>query len=146
MAGIGRILVRLGVKLALILLLALPPAPGAAQTDSCWMHNGSLMRLVASGTGRAFYYEDPRPALRAAGVARGTLLFHGHNRQGWYSGHAWVFSRYCPSNPLQYRVEGPVSDGQRRVTMHGTRPVYRQCQPTGQRVTDTLVFTYSHRC
>lgn len=129
-----------------IVLMSMIGAARPAQADSCWMHNNSLMRLVASGTERRFVYESPRQGLRAAGVQRGTLLFEGHNRQGWYSGYARVFSRHCPNAPLAYWVEGPVTDGQLRVTMRGTREVHQRCRPTGRFVTDTLVFTYSHRC
>ena len=116
-----------------------------ASADSCWKHNGSLMRLQASGNKRWLYYENPRTALRNAGVRPGTLLFDGRKSGDWYSGNARVFSRYCPSEPLVYFVEGPVRSDQLHVTIRGTREVYKQCQPTGRYVTDTLVFTYSHQ-
>jgi hypothetical protein len=130
-------------------LLALGLAFGAglpAAADSCWMHNGSLMRLQADGAARWFSYETPRAGIAAVGVRRGTLLFNGRNDGGWYSGLARVFSSACPGEPLEYYVEGPVSDGQRRVTLRGTREVHRNCQPTGDIASDVLVFTYSHQC
>ncbi len=120
--------------------------PGTALADSCWEHNGSLMRLKASGNQRWFYYENPRPVLRAAGVTSGTLLFEGEKTGNWYSGEARVFSRFCPGEPLVYRVAGPVRSDQLQVTMRGTREVYKKCQPTGRFVEDTLTFTYSHDC
>jgi len=132
--------------LPVALALALPMAAAPARADSCWMHNGSLMRLIARGSGRVFAYESPRPELRQAGVSRGTVLFTGDNINNWYSGTARVFSSACPGNPLEYRVEGPVAPGQTRVTLRGTREVHANCRPTGRRVSDTLVFTYSHRC
>ena len=45
--------------------------------DSCWDHNGSIMRLKAQGNQRWFYYEKPRSVLYASGVRPGTLLFNG---------------------------------------------------------------------
>ncbi len=126
------------------LLVAL--GAGAARADSCWDHNGSLMRLQAQGNQRWFTYEDPKPSLRNAGVRRGTLLFNGTKRGDWYEGLARVFSRHCPGNPLEYWVEGPVHANPLRVVVRGTRESQRQCRPTGQMRTDELVFTYRYNC
>ncbi|WP_210245722.1 MULTISPECIES: hypothetical protein [Alphaproteobacteria] len=104
------------------------------------------MRLTAAGNQRAFYYEYPKQGMRGAGVRQGTLLFNGSNVNGWYSGTARVFSKFCPGSPLEYHVEGPVDRNQTRVTLRGTREVMERCQATGRRTTDTLVFTYSHQC
>ena len=65
----------------------------SANADSCWNHNGSLMRLKASGDQRWMYYEAPREVLRRAGVKRGTLLFDGWKRGNSYTGSARRFSR-----------------------------------------------------
>jgi len=119
---------------------------GTAAADSCWNHNGSIMRLVAQGNNRWFYYEVPRQVLRNAGVRRGTLLFNGRKNGNSYSGTSRVFSKWCNA-PLQYYVQGPVSPSQTRVTIRGTRDVYGSgCRNTGRRKTDRLVFTYSHQC
>ena len=126
--------------------LFLVMSAGAGAADSCWDHNGSLMRLKAQGAERYFYYEDPRPALRSAGVRRGTLLFNGTTNGGRYSGLARVFSSACPGEPLEYWVEGPVAANQTTVRMIGTRETSEKCQSTGRVVTDELVFTYSHQC
>ncbi len=135
--------VRTGAS-ALALAGAFMTTPALA--DSCWNHNGSLMRLQAQGNQRWLSYEVPRQQLRAAGVRRGTLLFNGYKSGNWYSGTARIFSKYCPGNPLEYAVEGPVRGDQLQVTVQGTREVYSRCRPTGRYKTDTLVFTYSHRC
>ncbi|MFA7413733.1 MAG: hypothetical protein WC048_04545 [Rhizobium sp.] len=127
-------------------MFALALMPVVALADSCWVHNGSLMRLKAAGNQRAFYYEYPKQTMRGAGVTHGTLLFNGSNVNGRYSGTARVFSRYCPSTPLEYYVEGPVDRNQTRVTLRGSRELMERCRPTGRRATDTLVFTYSHQC
>lgn len=117
-----------------------------AYADSCWTHNGSLMRLQADGDKRWFVYEQPKYSLSASGIQAGTLLFNGQNNNDWYSGNARVFSKYCIGNPLEYYVEGRVSRNPLRITMVGTRDVAKQCQATGNVTTDTLVFTYSHKC
>ena len=124
--------------------MTLPAAPAAA--DSCWMHNGSLMRLVAQGNERWFYYEQPRQVLAAGGVQPGTLLFNGRKVGNGYVGTARVFSKYCPGAPMEYSVKGPVEPNQTTVTLFGDRPIHQQCQNTGEYKTDRLVFTYSHQC
>jgi hypothetical protein len=131
------------------MLLVTPVSLGTvviAHADSCWDHNGSLMRLTDQGQQRWFYYENPRQALASAGVTRGTLLFDGRNTGDYYAGTARVFSRFCPGNPLEYYVEGPVTRNPLRITMRGTRDANQQCRNTGNRVTDTLVFTYVRDC
>lgn len=132
--------------LAALTVLAGTGFAATAQADSCWTHNGSLMRLQAQGNQRWISYENPRAQLRAAGVRRGTLLFNGEKAGNWYRGTARVFSKYCPGNPLEYFVEGPVRSDQLQVTVQGTREIYNHCRPTGRYKTDTLVFTYSHQC
>ncbi len=126
--------------------LCLATTMGAALADTCWMHNGSTMRLKASGNERYFYYEAPRSGLWGAGVQRGTLLFNGTKNGNWYSGLARVFSSGCPGDPLEYYVEGPVSSDQARVTLTGTRETSDNCVATGRVVVDELVFTYTHQC
>ncbi len=126
--------------------LCLLAVPQGARADSCWTHNGSMMRLQAQGQNRWLVYEAPRQALWSAGVGRGTLLFNGRNTGDWYSGLARVFSSACPGNPLEYHVEGPVRRNPLRIVMRGTREVHRNCVNTGRVTTDELVFVYSHDC
>lgn len=133
-----------GKALALLTMAMLFSPTGAALADSCWNHNGSLMRLKASGNEREFYYERPRASLREVGVRRGTLLFDGEKDGDWYEGTARVFSSGC--DPLEYFVEGPVASNQLKVTVTGEREVYSQCEPTGTMKTDTLVFTWVGDC
>jgi hypothetical protein len=115
-----------------------------AAADSCWNHNGSLMRLTDQGNNRWFYYENPRQGMRNVGVQPGTLLFNGTTNGSWYSGTARVFSSACA--PLEYWVEGPVLQNPLRVRVSGDRPIHRNCQPTGQWTHDVLEFTYMYRC
>jgi hypothetical protein len=129
------------------LLLALGVVGASSQVafaDSCWDHNGSLMRLVANGNDRAFYYEQPRPSLARVGIASGTLLFDGAKQGNVYQGTARVFSAGCV--PTTYRVAGPVSTDQLTVTLRGQRVVFRQCASTGKMRDDVLVFTYQSDC
>jgi hypothetical protein len=119
-----------------------PVQPGVAR--SFWTHNGSLVYLTAEGDERAFYYEKPREAIRAAGAAPGTLLFQGKREGPNYSGTAYVFAGRCGA--IAYGVRGSVTNQDRRVTMEGQAPsaIGTDCQPTGYR-RDVLVFEYSHR-
>lgn len=125
------------------LLLASMIATQAA-ADSCWDHNGSVMRLTDQGNNRWFWYENPRQGMRNVGVQSGTLLFNGRKNGDWYSGTARVFSNYCA--PLEYSVEGPVLYNPLRVQVSGQRQIYENCQPTGRWTTDTLLFTYKYNC
>jgi len=129
-----------------ILFASTISATTIASADSCWDHNGSLMRLEAQGNNRWFYYEEPRSVLRKAGVRRGTLLFSGRKDGNYYLGTARVYSKYCPGEPLEYSVEGPVRSDQLQITVRGRREISSQCQPTGRTKSDKLVFTYSHNC
>jgi hypothetical protein len=126
-------------------LVALSFASSAA-ADTCWNHNGSVMRLTANGQDRTFSYEQPRSTLVNAGVGRGTTLFDGVRSGNRYNGTAYVFSRDCPGSPLPYSVQGSVSRNDTQVTLTGTRPVYANCRATGRSTTDTLVFTYVSDC
>jgi hypothetical protein len=131
-------------RLTAILFTCIFAFPAIA--DSCWNHNGSVMRLSASGNDRWFSYEQPRQALYNSGVYQGTLLFNGRKNGNWYAGRARVFSSACPGNPLEYWVEGPVLQNPLRVQVEGTREVHRNCQPTGAMTHDVLVFTYMYNC
>ena len=133
-------------KRILIALLFMLTSTGMAAADSCWDHNGSLMRLQSNGAQRWLVYESPRQALWNAGVQNGTLLFDGRNNGDWYSGTARVFSRHCPGNPLMYFVEGPVLQNPLRILLRGTREVHKNCNPTGRWTEDTLIFTYRFNC
>lgn len=121
-------------------------APDLAAADSCWTHNGSLMRLEARGDARLFSYERPRAVLRDSGVTPGILLFNGRRNGNTYEGIARVYSKHCPGQPQEYRVSGPVSRDQTRVTLYGQREIHDRCQPTGRTADDVLVFDYSHQC
>ena len=131
---------------ASIALVGLGATTVGASADSCWNHNGSIMRLKASGNQRWFYYENPKSQLRRAGVTPGTLLFNGRKNGNSYSGTARRFSRFCVGNPLEYSVGGPVSGDQLRVTLMGTYDEHQRCEPTGAVKSDRLVFTYAYDC
>ena len=125
---------------------ALTLSATTASADSCWDHNGSVVRLKASGKNRSISYEVPRDVLRRAGVKRGTLLFDGRKEGNTYSGTARRYSRYCPGQPLSYQVSGTVAPNKTRLTVYGEREVHKRCVGTGRFKRDRLVFTYSHQC
>ena len=117
----------------------------AAFADSCWNHNGSLMRIIPGGGGRrTIVYERPRQVLRNAGVRSGTVLFTGRYNGSRYNGTARRFSKFCVGSPQTYGVAGPANNS--RIVLRGSRDKNRRCQNTGRIVRDRLVFTFSHAC
>ena len=129
------------MKIFVISILAMGIFGPSAMADSFWNHNGSLMRLHASGNERVFEYEVPSPKMRATGVQKGTILFYGVRQGNRYVGTARVFSRDC-SVPLEYRVEGRVVT-EKYVVLSGQREVYAPgCVPTGRMIEDMLEFRY----
>ena len=111
----------------------------AATGKPGWLHNGSIMRLEASGKVRRFYYDVPRAGMRNVGVTPGTLLVEGTRDGNTYAGTAYIFAKGC--KPAPYAVSGSVSDGDRKITMTGQAPrLAADCSINGTRE-DTLVFT-----
>lgn len=109
-------------------------------SGSVWNHNGSLMRLLASGATRRFAYERPRSGLERAGVSQCDVVFEGEKQGNKYVGTAYVFSRDC--GPIGYPVSGPVSNGGSKVTLYGKAPRRRDdCSINGYR-SDKLIFEY----
>ncbi len=94
--------------------------PLAAEPASLWTHNGSIVGLYADGPARAFRYQEPRPALRAFGVAEGTLLFEGERFGDSYAGVAYVFSSRCGAVP--YPVNGAPAADERSLMLYGVAP------------------------
>lgn len=111
-----------------------------SQSARRWVHNGSIVKLVAQGGKREFYYEVPREGLTKVGVTPGTLLFSGQRSGKSYSGTAYIFNKRC--GPVAYQVSGKVSDDDRQVTMEGQAPsVGADCQVVSTKP-DTLIFSY----
>jgi len=105
-----------------------------------WEHNGSLMRLVATGASRKFFYESPRQGLGEVGIEKGSLLFEGTKNGDNYAGTAYVYSRRC--GRIGFAVSGPVAPDQRSVTVYGQAPIRAEnCLPGGYR-NETLSFTF----
>lgn len=125
------------------LAASVPAASGDTATQAPagrWMHNGSVMELVAEGAVRKFRYAEPREGMKQQGVTPGTLLFEGKKYGDRYSGTAFIFSMRCGRS--SYEVSGDVSADQRRVTMRGRVPrLNAKCKVTGHR-DDELVFDY----
>lgn len=115
-----------------------PPRPPVGSGTTYWNHNGSLMRLDASGSARSFAYEQPRPGMEAAGARPGDVVFEGRREGAGYVGTAYIFNKNCGRFP--YDVVGRVSPDDRRVVLEGQAPrVGRDCRVDGTR-RDVLVF------
>ncbi len=65
-----------------------------AAAASCWNHNGSVMRLEASGNQRWFYYQNPRQAMRTA--TRRTAIL------GFWQPPIWA--SLCALSPRPWRL------------------------------------------
>jgi predicted aspartyl protease len=110
-----------------------------ASTRSLWNHSGSVISLLANGSLREFYYEEPRPGMLEAGARPGALLFRGRSVDGRYIGTAFIFNRRCGQS--SYEVSGPILDNYERVVLQGRAPrVGADCRPRGF-INDTLEFT-----
>jgi hypothetical protein len=140
--------VRIPVKFVCFLQLFLSTS-GYAQSQSAattppggrtlWHHNGSIVSLVANGSWREFYYDEPRPGMIEAGARAGSLLFRGKSINGRYIGTAFIFDGRCGQVP--YDVSGPILDNYERVVLQGNAPrVDSNCRVEGY-ITDTLEFT-----
>lgn len=115
-----------------------PSVPPPATSSNRWTHNGSVMRLVATGNKRSFAYESPRAGLKAAGVKRGDVVFDGVRDGQSYSGTAYIFHKGC--DPQGYPVTGEVSADERRVTLIGQKPTVSDRCRAERYTDDTLVF------
>jgi hypothetical protein len=95
----------------------------SAYADSFWDHNGSQMRLTASGQARTIIYEVPRSGIVSQGVEPGTVLFEGNISEGGvgdYSGTAYVFSKRC--GRLAYEVTGELQNDGTQIALRGQTP------------------------
>lgn len=122
------------------------PEPGLAEMPSdgaLWSHNGSIVRLVASGPNRTFLYENPRPGMRKAGARQGDVVFEGERDGQSYSGTAYIYSKTCGRKG--YSVTGHVAEDDRGVVLEGEAPQFDEgCNVTGRR-RDVLRFDYVKR-
>jgi hypothetical protein len=109
-----------------------------ANAESLWGHNGSTVYLVAKGSSRQFYYQNPRPGMLQAGARPGTLLFTGKAAGLSYAGTAYVFNSVCGA--FGYQVSGPILDNYNRVVLTGYAPRINPDCSVGGYVHDTLEF------
>lgn len=108
-------------------------------TPGAWQHNGSVMRLEASGAERRFIYMNPRKGLRDAGISGDVILFDGRREGNRYVGTARYFSKACGEQT--FAAAGTVSADERRVELAGNAPrIDGRCRTTGT-IAERLVFT-----
>ncbi|MBX2806548.1 MAG: hypothetical protein KTR19_11295 [Hyphomicrobiales bacterium] len=117
-----------GVVFTAFSIIALPAQAVGAE----WDHNNSTMKLIENGKKRRFIYEEPRSALKPAGVTTGTILFDGEEKgDGRLSGYAKLFRKGC--NPIDYFVEGSFDRKKGEAILQGQAPIYsgEGCKITG---------------
>jgi hypothetical protein len=116
------------------------PCANNALKRTYWMHNGSVLCLVAEADTRAFFYHRPRAGMTNAGVKPGDLLFSGRAVGMQYVGTAYRFKSRC--GKFGYAVRGDILDDYHRVKMYGQAPrIDDNCNVTGK-FNDTLEFSY----
>jgi Trypsin-like peptidase domain len=124
-----------------------PPPDGNPCADKAlkrtyWMHNGSVLCLMAEGDLRAFFYHKPRPGMTEAGVKPGDLLFSGRAIGMRYIGTAYRFRGRC--GKFGYEVSGDILNNYHRVKMYGQAPqVDDNCKIIGM-VPDRLEFSLTN--
>ena len=97
-----------------------------------WLHNGSQMKLTASGDRVEFVYERPRQGLGDLSINSGTLLFSGIRNGKTWTGEATTFSRQC--GVRKFAVNGTETSDSSRVELRGQRPnVDSTCTISGYR-------------
>ena len=115
-------------------------SPDQADSSNFWSHNGSVVKLYASGNKRSFYYEKPRAGLP---VSEGQLLFYGFRDGANYTGTANRFSSKCGT--VSYAVSGTVAPSQTMIRLTGMAPKRDQnCNIVGE-FKDELVFQFLHQ-
>jgi predicted aspartyl protease len=119
--------------------VAQSPSSPVAPARTYWSHNGSIVYLLANGSLREFYYDQPRQGMIAAGAKSGSLLFRGRSVSGRYIGIAFIFDPRCGQR--SYEVSGPILDNYERVILQGQAPrVDPGCRSIGF-TEDKLTFT-----
>lgn len=117
--------------------------PEAPSDGALWSHNGSIVRLIASGNSRTFVYENPRAGMRKAGAKQGDVVFEGTRAGNSYTGTAYIYSKDCGAKG--YAVHGRVAEDDRGVVLEGEAPRLDQgCTVTSTRH-DVLRFDYVRR-
>lgn len=110
-----------------------------AVSGTLWNHDGSTVRLEATGRGRRLYYVSLAPG---APAKAGDEAFEGVREGPVFSGLAFSFSENCP--PDSYPVRGSVSADESVIKMHGKRPRRdAQCSVSGYG-DDELTFTLAN--
>jgi hypothetical protein len=104
-----------------------------------WSFDGSILKMVAEGRLRKFFYLQPGPEAEAAGVQRGDLLLEGNVSDQRITGTVYSHGGRCGRIP--YRVDGTIRDNNRRLELQGQKPqVDGGCKVVGT-VLDALTFT-----
>jgi hypothetical protein len=114
-------------------------AIGSRMPSGYWSFNGSTLNMVAEGSLRKFFYAQLGPEAEAVGAQRGDLLLEGKVSDQRIVGTVYGHEGRCGRIP--YRVDGTISDSNRRLELQGQKPrVDGSCTVVGT-VLDALTFT-----
>jgi hypothetical protein len=102
-----------------------------------WDHNGSKMKLVTAKDRVFFFYEEPRQAIAARGVDKGTLLFDGKIEGDSIEGLIYAFSFEC--GKFGYPAKGTIVDGV--IEMSGLHPTINKTCEIVKQQDEKLIFT-----
>lgn len=104
----------------------LTPTP---YNTTAWTQNGSDLTMISDGDRVDFYYELPNAEVRGAGGTTGTLKFTGRriestdpSKGAYYSGLAFVYTKYCLGIPFGYRVTGTENADGTVIKLRGPAP------------------------
>lgn len=97
-----------------------------------WYHNGSQVRIIAQGVRRRIVFVAPNRRLARLGVSAGDVLFDGRRDGNRYSGVAYAYTKRCRARAFD--VSGRVEEGERRVVVRGSAPIFgRKCRIVDRR-------------
>jgi len=114
------------------------PSGGPAPAGSYWKHDGSIMRLEATGPSRKFFFYKPSDDQLQAGAKAESLRFDGKISGKGYTGTAFLYSDKCGRSAFQ--VSGEIENNDGRVVLSGRSPqVDGDCREIG-RSDQKLVF------
>ena len=132
-------------RLVLLSLLLIASAP-VASADSCWNHQGSVVKLKIDRQQTVLSYDQPRAELARFGISKGSSLFKGTTSGSQMFGDAFQYSTACPGQPHRYQVSGGIEANGKHFRLQGSRIRLEDCKPSGQLDQVELRFDFIREC